>query len=281
MFITIFSVTQKLSCLHALTIGQSNDECKTDWVIQKYWITQEGSNSLKASGSLCRVFPCDGGCRKQKRQRQGSPLVEEHNIRDHISPTKNSQVIVEHDEKDSTDYTANQEDLDCFSRGDYLELLDLENPRSSSSSSDNSSCLSMASDEVFDYLALLNDLEPENYKEVQSQATSCNLNVMTSSIPNDIVMSPATNGTVVTGDESWSFPSTENSSVKENSLHGLPSEGRFDIPPLDNNIDCLNQVASNSDEASTSQRLVPDKGKKNTLGKMKMLKKKYLCFMPF
>nr|ALE20478.1 NAC transcription factor [Suaeda liaotungensis] len=254
---------------------QSNEELKTEWVMQEYWITLKGSNNLKESGSLCRVFACDGGCRKLKRQRHGSPLAEEHNICDQKEPTKNSQVILQHDEIESSDCAVNQNDIDCFSTGDYIELLDLENPRSSSSSSDNSSCLSMASDEFFDYLAL-NDLEPENCKEVQSQSTSSNLNVMTSAIPDDIIMCPAPIGTVIAGEASQSAteksPENEN---EENSLQAPPLQAK-----LDENKDGTKHVASTSDEASTSERSVPDKGKK-TLGKMKMIRKKYLCFMPF
>lgn len=259
--------------------GQSNDEHKTEWVMQKYWITQKGTNSLQASGSLYRVFSCDGECRKQKRQRHGSPFLEERNICEQCGPTKTNQVSVGHDEE-SPDFADIQDDIDCFSRGDYLELLDLENPRSSSSSSDNSSCLSMASsDDVFDYLALLNDLEPEHHKEIQSKSTSCNLNVMTSSVPNDEVVRPAANGTVLTNDGSQS---SEKPLEEEHPLSGPPLERVLDSEDATKLAGGNGEAElPNSDEASTSQRSVPDKGKKITLGKMKMLRKKYLCFMPF
>lgn len=54
---------------------------------------------------------------------------------------------------------------DYLSRGDYLELLDLDTPASHSFSS-VSSCLTMSSDECFDSLALLEELEPKSKQEL-------------------------------------------------------------------------------------------------------------------
>lgn len=48
-----------------------------------------------------------------------------------------------------------------FSKEDFLELKDLYDPVSSSSSSDNSSIMSMNSDECFDAEALVRDIENE------------------------------------------------------------------------------------------------------------------------
>lgn len=62
-------------------------------------------------------------------------------------------------------------EMDCFSQGDFLELGDLANPASPSSSSENSSCLSMSSDEYFDTMAILRDLERDiNHDMVQRDA---------------------------------------------------------------------------------------------------------------
>jgi len=46
-----------------------------------------------------------------------------------------------------------------FSKEDFLELKDLYDPESSSTTSDNSSFMSMNSDECFDAEALLRDIE--------------------------------------------------------------------------------------------------------------------------
>ena len=52
-------------------------------------------------------------------------------------------------------------EMDYYLGDDYLELLDLDNPTSSSSSSENSSCLSMSSNEDFDTMDVLRDVERE------------------------------------------------------------------------------------------------------------------------
>ena len=49
-----------------------------------------------------------------------------------------------------------------FSKEDFVELNDLYDPESSSTSSDNSSLMSMNSDECFDAEALLGDIENED-----------------------------------------------------------------------------------------------------------------------
>ncbi|KAK9740566.1 hypothetical protein RND81_03G045100 [Saponaria officinalis] len=289
--------------------GSSDDRHRTNWVMQKYWTMQKGTHSVKVSGSLCRVFHRDVEHRKQKRQRhlepvsvigQESLLQEEHNSRDtqnilakeiflqveHNSrdtqniPAKGSEVIVRHDNTKSSDPGESPEDLDCFCSGDYLELLDLVNPGSSTSSSDNSSCVSMASDEIFDYLELLNDLEPENSKHSQSSSTSCHLSVSTSSVPK-VVVSPATRGSFVTQVEGHA------------PAKSLELEHPLSCPVNDKNdnsatshagknhkdIRVNSTEAVNHHEASSSKTSATDKGKKIAHRKMKMLKN--LCFFPF
>lgn len=87
----------------------------------------------------------------------------------------------------------NAPEIDYASRGDYLELLDLEIPVSPSSSSD-SSCLTMSSDECFDALALLQDLEPENNNEPELKDAGCKFSVTASIKPTEVVMYPAFSG---------------------------------------------------------------------------------------
>ncbi|XP_035842411.1 uncharacterized protein LOC118489010 [Helianthus annuus] len=50
-------------------------------------------------------------------------------------------------------------EMDSIFTGDYIELNDLIDPGSRSSSSANSSCLTMTSDEYFDSMALLQEIE--------------------------------------------------------------------------------------------------------------------------
>ena len=97
-------------------------------------------------------------------------------------PLASSERILNHPD--------NLPEIDCFSVGDYLELNDLDDLLSPSSSSDNSSCLSQTSDEFFDSLALLGDLESD--KDVGSKYS------VAASLPEKVVLQPASSGIFVT-----------------------------------------------------------------------------------
>lgn len=71
----------------------------------------------------------------------------------------------------------NLPELDEFDPRDYIELLDLGIPQSPSSGSDNSSCLTMLSDECFDFLDAMLDLEAESGDHVESKDAGFNLAV--------------------------------------------------------------------------------------------------------
>lgn len=71
-------------------------------------------------------------------------------------------------------------DLDCILRGDYLELNDLVDAASHSSSSESSSRPSFASDEYFDSMALLRDLDDDEKKEdLNGNGSNGSYNTMT------------------------------------------------------------------------------------------------------
>lgn len=80
----------------------------------------------------------------------------------------------------------NPPENDPIPGGDFLELWDLV-PPGSPSSSDNSSCVTMSSDECFDSLALLQDLERE---------TNLYHNTSASDRPDRIITGTAGSGTV-------------------------------------------------------------------------------------
>ena len=77
-----------------------------------------------------------------------------------------------------------------FSGGDFLELRDLDNP-ASSSSSENSSAMSIASDECFDSMAFLQDLEDQI---LEQNDAGKKLNVCASNKSDEMVIVPATLG---------------------------------------------------------------------------------------
>nr|AGV29512.1 putative NAC domain class transcription factor [Tamarix hispida] len=88
------------------------------------------------------------------------------------------------------------QDLDCFGCGDYLEMKDLVVPHSSSSSSVNSSRQSVSSNEFFDDFLELADL-PENNQENKPKSTGHNYRIPASSAFTEVVLPPATEGTLV------------------------------------------------------------------------------------
>lgn len=83
---------------------------------------------------------------------------------------------------------------ECISRGDFLELNDLEDPLSNSSSSQNSSCTSKSSDEYFDSSAFLRDIEADENKKFQGQSSS-RYDFITSAEPSVVTLQPADFGT--------------------------------------------------------------------------------------
>lgn len=81
--------------------------------------------------------------------------------------------------------------IDSFSRGDFLEMNDLVN-HVSSSSSDNSSAHSMLSDECFDSMAFLQDLDQDLVLEQNDIGE--NRNVSASNRLDKVVLVPAALG---------------------------------------------------------------------------------------
>lgn len=107
----------------------------------------------------------------------------------------NDTEIVRTRERVSHNLVDIEHETDYLPGGDFLELLDLENPASPSSSSD-SSCLTMSSDECFDALDLLRDLESEKSHAQMQNNPDCKLSVFASSRPTEMVMYPAPTGNI-------------------------------------------------------------------------------------
>lgn len=76
---------------------------------------------------------------------------------------------------------------------DFLELRDLDIPQSPSSSSDNSSCMTMSSDACFDTLALLQDIDAEQLQEAEQKDSHAKLSVSTVK-PSNVVTHEVTSG---------------------------------------------------------------------------------------
>ncbi|OAY50795.1 NAC domain-containing protein 89 [Manihot esculenta] len=291
---------------------QVHHECKTDWVMQEYWITQKGpgeNSKLKEASSLCRVFLGGEQGLDHKKQQKVSSL---HNAcenlvhstkatvpkaRDDASNGSTSKPEVDGDAETGNLAVAgeppfylvgNPPEIDYISRGDFLELLDLDNPASPSSSSDDSSCLTSSSDECFDSLALLQELDSEiNWHSAQKNE-SCKFSVSASFRPNEVVMAPISPGTSFSIEESK--PPTEELVGTNPSV--LPTLAN-DSNDLDNrvlqhtvrnhNADNTAGGPSNSSDVGTSSSCqLPSRDGKRKVSKLRTKKhKKYLCFIPF
>lgn len=85
---------------------------------------------------------------------------------------------------------------DILYMGDYLELDDLADGESRSSSSDNTSCVTVSSEECFDSLALLQDIEDDFNRQEQGKDANFKFSVAASARPTEVVMRPANLGKV-------------------------------------------------------------------------------------
>ncbi|KAK3030528.1 hypothetical protein RJ639_039558, partial [Escallonia herrerae] len=198
--------------------GQAPHGRRTDWLIQEYGITYKGvgnKSKPKDSKSLCRIFHSDQqGSDHELPPQYGEADTARKNQADSIlasipkadsSTGRGSLRQSQEKIKSSTgplpvradDPPAeNLSNSDYILSGDYIELDDLADPRSPSSSSDNSSCLSLTSDECFDTLALLQDLEDEHQKQ-QAKDASFKYTVSARVKPNEVVLRPANIGSII------------------------------------------------------------------------------------
>ncbi|XP_018821574.1 NAC domain-containing protein 96-like isoform X2 [Juglans regia] len=285
--------------------GQAPHGCKTDWVMHKHRILQrepcEGSKAKEAN-FLCRVFL--GGEQSQNHEMEQKLASSGIQSENYVHPAKSvaaessigqsstskPQVI----EDDSTSRLAlaerfpepwleNLPEVDYLSGGDYMELLDLDNPASPSSSSENSSCVTMSSDGCFDALALLQDLEcGDSQKDVDLKFA-----VSSSLRPEEGVMFPPTSGSLVTGGRNMLAPeeilntdcfipkSAACGQVIDNSFNRAiknPKTNFGNEGPSSNSRNVTASLNSHIEAPDGENRAAVDR-KKNFM--------KYLCFMAF
>ncbi|KAF3446278.1 hypothetical protein FNV43_RR11457 [Rhamnella rubrinervis] len=282
--------------------GQAPYEHKTGWVMQEYWITQNRlseDNKAKEASSLCKVFLVGKQTKNhEKHQEAASGDMASHstislvqNAENDIGQSSSSrhQVIKDRQtgnlalEEIFPDYPEeNVPEIDCLSRGDYLELLDLDNPASPSSSSD-SSCLTMSSDECFDSLAL-QDLETENNNDMVQNDAGCKFSVSASIKPTEVLMHPASSGAVYKSSDvqvigtDKSIPSSA-LRIRILDKNTLKSSSRSQKPDFRSE-----GTSSDSGKAAmpfSTHMAASEEERKASISRRKKPKKKYFCFMPF
>ncbi|KAJ6808343.1 protein ATAF2-like [Iris pallida] len=181
---------------------------------------------------------------------------------------------------------ANSEDdmqTNCdFSKGDFLELKDLYDPESSSTSSDNSSLVSMNSDDCFDAEAMLRDIENGSGQDMDQDRVDHRFNISTPLRSNQVVIRPPTSGSafnnIILVD---SDNRTADSIVAQNTtlpLSTMDPQSDADLSISGSSQGSqVNDTRSGSSEGGSSPRL---SGSKN-VRKIAKLGKKYCCLAPF
>ncbi|KAK4348752.1 hypothetical protein RND71_031507 [Anisodus tanguticus] len=170
-------------------------------------------------------------------------------------------------------------ELDCILREDYLELDDLGDVASHSSSSGNSSRLSFASDECFDSLAFLRDLDGEKNQDLSAKGSTSNYYIMMCEIANDVVVEPAPLESLVKGSGA---AAKETQQAADNNKSKCPREPSPDQAAKRLKAERTDEGPSHSCRATTSSSssnshkpgLVARREEK----RMKKLMK-YFCFM--
>ncbi|KAK9270452.1 hypothetical protein L1049_026032 [Liquidambar formosana] len=246
--------------------------------MQEYRITQKGmhgNSSSKDSSSLCRVFLSSGQSSNNGMQHNlvGEDVAGSGNYLRSITgqgSTGNSQVNSGNDEID-----------DAIS-GDFLELRDLDNSPTSSSS-ENSSFRSMTSDDYFDSSAFLRELGPEDKKDMQPKNADHKFNVLASVRPKEVVIHPATAGSVISdnGNKSPAGALKTDCSLPavEQKTHDKVFNLAIGTHIVENNNEGSLSNSRNVVASSDGHRPALDGEKETASGKHKKPKKNFLCFL--
>ncbi|KAF8022865.1 hypothetical protein BT93_F0395 [Corymbia citriodora subsp. variegata] len=307
--------------IHEFHKGQGPHVEKTNWLMLEYRMTSKVSREAplaKDAKSLCKVFCSSSSPPSDSEMLQnvaGTEFRGENDLYSQPPDYFNIPAEQRGTNQIQVDITCcnimrrassfilshpveNLPELDHIDPGDYLELLDLGIPQSPSSSWDNSSCVTMSSDE-FDYLDAMLDLEAEIGDNGEHKDVGCNLSVCDSSKPDDIVVQTAISGLPI--EERSSKNARDGKTVNRESSPPLTLVSRSSqlldssqTPSADgkNKTDgrlkkpkrkYLPTSSPQSSEGSNSSRMPSPGpgGKAKTDGKLKKLRKKYLCFMPF
>lgn len=283
--------------------GQAPHAQRTNWVMQEYSIIQKGlpsSKNLKGSNLLCRVFLTSGAIENEKLHQK---LDSAENVGSSyfrpkpsgVPDTGNSLGLrvsqarswgenhvplgVVNEQQLNQNQAGNLFETDCIAQGDYLEMDDLLNSGSQSSRSDNFSCVTISSDECFDSLALLNDLENEINKGEEGKRANIKRSVAASAKPNEVVLQPVASGSLI---GSSNLRDSPNEAMEKRARDKRVSENALKAQNMKTGN--RNESKSNSEyqvASSSSDESVPEGKKKRSGGRLKKLNKKYLCFMPF
>lgn len=281
--------------------GQAPHEQRTDWLMHEHKITQKELNykdKPNESRSLCKVFLYKASISENEPlSSQNSKTVvgsKPISMAASIIPGINSTSLQDSKNESKakpecdagllplTDITSNFSpqdfsEIECFSRGDYLELNDLQDdPESNFSSSQNSSCPSKLSEEYFDSLALLRDLEEEDNIKTKENPSSSRYHFTHSARSDAVIIQPPSSGSVpsLAGSTSRNERLTVERALENTAKRHISDtreEGTSNFSDSSSSPSASHANASSDGEKKTSPR--------SRSGRMKKLKQCF-CFKP-
>ncbi|XP_010943150.1 uncharacterized protein [Elaeis guineensis] len=299
-------------------VGKAPNGNRTGWMMHEYQAEQKtinGINKEQDYSSLCRVF-LQIDERPNHEEQHNSAIAdgaecdyveyallnileqEENNLSSRDAENR-SQTIGGDEQGQSvlsgtsvtdpiTDDRFEEKYATCdFSKGDYLELNDLCSSETSSSSSDNSSLMSVNSDEFFDADALLRDLENDHNVRVEEEHGECRYNVSASVKSNRVVIMPPTPGSVCSNSRSNLVVEggTSANPIPEEARASEPSPSADELSHSGRASDSGKSPDSHSDQSSSDSshgsRTSKGQGSKSAGRIAKLGKKYYCCFRSF
>lgn len=288
--------------------GQAPHDRKTAWVMQKYWMSQTDpceNSKQKETSSLCKVFLGDEQFQNHEKivkiinsepnNLNHQLVVPDGSTSNNMANGSTSKSEMSEDDKMVELAVAGKPlvhyseeivaEMDDFFEGDYLELLDLDIPTSPSSSSENSSCLTMSSDDDFDTMDVLCDAERDINQDRAQRDAACIRSSAPSRLKKEVVHQGASESLVIIrrshspAKENLKTDSTvSGSGCREPDLK-LPSQSEEEGYRLKGVSSSHKKLVSNGQETAVDGG---KKKKKKAVGsRMKKIRKKYFCFIPF
>ncbi|KAL2471786.1 NAC transcription factor 29-like [Abeliophyllum distichum] len=273
--------------------GQAPHGQRTDWLMQEYRVTQKAlcnKSKTKESKSLCRVFFCSE--RSPRNEMHPKDCKTAVDVKHNESVASIIQTTNSTSRQDSTsepeakrvcevelfpvadrlpNYSPEEFPKLEYILGDsLLELDDLKDTKSHNSSSANSTCPTIASDDYHDAMALLWDLDDEYGKDMQEKGSSFrntfiasvrNTEVVLRSAPSDSLLGVVGTVTRSTSERSLTSSTVKTSLTGERVLEHTTKQKKPD------------DVAA----PSTSHKNEKERASADRMEKIW----KYFCFAPF
>ncbi|KAG6473385.1 NAC domain-containing protein 18-like isoform X1 [Zingiber officinale] len=293
--------------------GKSPIGERTGWVMHEYHVESNSlnvHNCSKDHSSLYRVFRQSAKCAidcKEKYSAYADKLVREDV--DYISPFRtrreridfedlphNSQIVADKDQGESAPsrrrpnelasviFSENMLDICDFSNGEYLELNDFYSS-DTHASSDDSSIMSENSDEFFDPVAFLIDIENDHGLGKQTERTKYGFDISVPVRSHQVFIEPSPPvGDLVIEENSPSscldrneltsnqpLPSPSDQQQNVNASTSSKYSGKED-----------DQTADTSHSRRTSKGIhISNGGGSNSVRKITKIGKRYFCFASF